>query len=108
MKERIDKLSPREIQKQISQMKVCMGMYEEENIKKEIIRQSTNFDCSNSKILECIEMLADRIVETSVIHEQSKTVEWNNVFFDSINNCWKTRGISTGLNSGLPGVLVFI
>lgn len=108
VKERIDKLSPREIQKQISQMKVCMGMYEEENIKKEIIRQSTNFDCSNSKILECIEMLADRIVETSVIHEQSKTVEWNNVFFDSINNCWKTRGISTGLNSGLPGVLVFI
>ena len=108
VKERIDKLSIREIQKQISQMKICMGMYVEENISKKIIQKSRRIDCCNSKILENVEMLADKIIETAVIHKQSRTVDWNNVFYDSINNCWKTRGISTGLISGLPGVLIFI
>lgn len=108
VKIRINGLTDDEIEKQISQMKICMGLYASENIQKKNLCVCNNTNIIKKNILGYVECIADKIVENAEIHNSSNTVEWNNVFFDNVNKCWKTRGIGCGMVNGASGVLSFV
>lgn len=107
VKNRIENLDQHEIVKQISQMKVCMGLFIDENVKRTTYLSKNQY-YSELKIWKEIEWIADKIVENARTDKNSNTIEWNNVLFDNINLCWKTRGIGCGFVYGSAGILLFL
>ena len=107
---RITQLTEREIQKQISQMRVCMGLFTTDNITRINCHKTelNEITITNKRVLKCVERIADEIVDDAIVNVASNTIEWCNVFYDNVNNCWKTRGIGCGFVHGSAGVLVFM
>ena len=107
---RFETLDEAEIERQVSQMKVCMNMFETENHEKAAGRKSGNRvkKPTRSELLQKAEEIADTIVDNAHFNKNTQTVEWNNVVYDNINGCWKTRGISCGLTIGQTGVFNFL
>ncbi|MBQ3783095.1 MAG: type 2 lantipeptide synthetase LanM [Lachnospiraceae bacterium] len=107
VKKRIIGLNEEKITKQISQMKVCMGLFVKENHNKYLI-EFDNGRLGGGEIWKCIENISDIIYKNAIVDTESMTSDWANVFWDDVNSCWKTRGLSSGLNGGLTGIYAFL
>jgi len=107
---RFEALSEAEIEKQVSQMKICMNLFESENHENAEGRnnEKTAEKPSRESLLRKAEEIADTIVDNAHFNKNSQTVEWSNVVYDGINGCWKTRGISCGLTVGQTGIFNFL
>ena len=108
---RIKDLTLSQINKQISQIAVSLGLFPEK------IRSSYYVDSTLNKTkissydetlcLNYAENIAQYIISSMVIDQNSNTVNWNNVAWDDINACWKVRPLDQGLCYGLSGMYVF-
>ena len=107
---RFEELDEAEVERQISQMKICMNMFESENHENAEGRKNEKAaeKPSREKLLRKAEEIADTIIDNAHFNRNTQTVEWSNVVYDTINGCWKTRGISCGLTAGQAGVFNFL
>ncbi len=110
VKSRIYELSSEGVARQVSQMKVCMNLFEKENAERfaRIRNDGATPKSAKEYYLEKACEIADIIVNTAHYNAFSDTVEWCNVIYDDINCCWKTRGIGCGMVSGSAGVFAFL
>ena len=112
---RIENLSSREIDKQIAQILISLGLYLDINKKSFEKRKSISncekimdvFNKERDILLKEAIVIADRIMEEAIEDELYNTVTWNNVAYDEINECWKVRPLDEGIASGISGLLIF-
>lgn len=111
---RIEKLSTRDIEKQIAQIKISFGLYKQECDEKftlhssDFLHSECNFAAEDKELLLAkTEQIARTILDTMIIDAKSETVNWNNVLFDYVNNCWKIRPLDQGLSVSMSGVFMF-
>ena len=109
---RIEELTEEEINRQLAQIKVSLGLFPQEYAKhchllSQISTSLDTFSMDREELLLAAEEIGQQVIETMVQDSESYTVNWNNIAWDGANNCWKVRPLDENLQTGLAGVLTF-